>query len=564
MDRVVRLQVMLICAMSVLALRLVHLQLIRGGAYRQLAEQNRLRVVPEQAPRGLIVDRRGRILADNHTVFRVALVPQELKDAGVVLTQLSPLVGRAPEQLRREYQKERNLSFMPAVIVSSVPKDVALRLEEERWQLPGLLIKPETVRRYPRGSTAAHVLGYLSEPTAEELPVMKQYGVRAKQLVGRMGIERMLDTALRGKPGGLMVEVNSRARQVRVLGRREPVAGARVELTIDAQLESLIEETFGPQPGAAVVLDPETGEVLAMVSVPSFSPEAFLSTDRRAVARLLDDANSPLMNRATTGAYPPGSTAKLVTAMAGLEQHAMTPADSIQCGGALTIGDRDFHCWNRDGHGPMNLTEALLQSCNVYFMTIGRRVGLTHLRTSLERVGFGRRTGWPLEEQPGHLPKRRLTEGEVALLAIGQSEFLVTPLQNAVMVAAFANGGWLVQPWLIRSVGSRQPTRPKGRQKIGWNPEAMEAVRAGMRAVIQHPSGTGHRAMTPVISIAGKTGTAQTHIPDHSHGWFVGYCPADHPRAAMAIVAEFGGSGGDLPAEIARTICEYIAAPETL
>ncbi|MBI4342178.1 MAG: penicillin-binding protein 2 [Candidatus Omnitrophica bacterium] len=564
MDRIVRLQVLLLCGMSLLVLRLAHLQIIRGGAYRQLAEQNRLRVVPEQAPRGLIVDRRGRILADNQTIFRVTLVPQELKDLPAVLARLSPLVGRSPDALQREYRKARSLAFIPATIVSRVSKETALRLEEERWRLPGLLVKPETVRHYPLGSTAAHLLGYLSEPTAEELPVLKQYGVRPKQLIGRLGIERMLDHELRGRPGGLMVEVNNRARQVRVLGQREPEAGSRVELTIDAQLESLIEQVFGSQPGAAVVLDPETGEVLAMVSMPAFPPGAFAELEFRTIRRLLNDPDAPLMNRAAVGVYPPGSTAKLMTAAAGLEQRLLTPATSIPCSGALTFGDRAIHCWYRDGHGPMNLTEALMQSCNVYFMQLGRRLGLSRLRTAMEMVGYGRRTGWPLEERAGHLPSRRLTEGEVALLAIGQGEFLMTPLQGAVMAGAFANGGWLVHPWVIRSVGARRTSRPPGRRRVGWSIETIEAIRKGMRAVVQEPSGTGHRAFTPAVSIAGKTGTAQTHVPDQSHGWFVGYCPVEHPRAAMAIVAEHGGSGGDLPAEIAKAICEYIAAPETL
>ena len=242
----------------------------------------------------------------------------------------------------------------------------------------------------------------------------------------------------------------------------------------------------------------------------------------------------------------------------------MTPETQILCSGALTIGDRDFHCWNRDGHGPMNLTEALLQSCNIYFMQIGRKVGLSRLRAAFDKVGYGHRTGWPLEEQAGRLPSRRLTEGELAIMAIGQGEFLVTPLQAAVMAAAFANDGWLVQPWVVRSAGSHRTIRPPGRRRIGWNAEAVNSVKAGMRAVVQHPEGTAHRAFTPTVTIAGKTGTAQTSIPDHAHGWFVGYCPVEHPRAAVAVLAEFGGSGGDLPTEIARTICEYIAAPETL
>lgn len=212
----------------------------------------------------------------------------------------------------------------------------------------------------------------------------------------------------------------------------------------------------------------------------------------------------------------------------------------------------------------MGLTDALMQSCNVYFMQAGRRVGLGRLRVALEQMGFSRVTGWPLEEQPGHLPQRRLTEGEVAMLAIGQGEILVTALQSAVMASAFANNGWLVEPWVVRSVADRELSRHPSRHRVGWSAATIDAVRAGMQAVVGDPDGTGHRAFSPSVAIAGKTGTAQTYIPGKSHGWFVGFCPVERPRVAMAIVVEHGGSGGDLPAEVAKAICEYVAAPDTL
>ncbi len=238
MNRLVRLQIAMLVAFGLLVLRLVDLQIIRGARYRELAEKNRLRLVPEQAPRGLIVDRQGRVLATNQTVFRVAVVPQELKDLPSVLAHVSNLLHRPVEQLQRQYQQQRSLTFVPATIVSRIPKEVAIRMEEERWRLPGLFVKAEAIRHYPLGSTGAHLLGYLSQPTAEELPLLKQYGVRPKNLVGRMGLERLLDHDLRGHFGGVMVEVNHRGRQVRVLGRRPPEAGAKVVLTIDAQLQS--------------------------------------------------------------------------------------------------------------------------------------------------------------------------------------------------------------------------------------------------------------------------------------------------------------------------------------
>ncbi len=561
--RLVRMRLMFAVALGLLGIRLVHLQLIRGAYYRNLAEQNRLRVIPEQAPRGVIVDRRDRILAANQTVFRVAIVPQDVENLPAVLTRVSQFVHKPVEALAQKYAKERSLSFVPATIVSHVPKEIALRLEEERWRLPGLLIQAETIRSYPRGSSAAHILGYLSQPTSEELAVLKQYGVRPKHLVGRMGLEALLDDALRGRGGGLMVEVNNRGQQVRVLGRRPPEPGQRVTLTVDANLQSLIEQALGAQAGACVVLDPQTGAVLAMVSAPSFSPAAFVTPEGNTVSRLLNDPAAPLMNRAAVGVYTPGSIAKLVVAAAALENHVVTPQTQIVCPGSLTIGDRIFHCWNRDGHGPLTMPEAIMHSCNVYFMTMGRRLGQQRLRAAMERIGFSHRTGWPLEEQPGRLPQRRLSEGEVAILGIGQGEILLTVLQAAVMASVFANKGWVVEPWVVHSIGDHEVAH-RAPHQIGWSASTIDTVLTGMRMVIREPAGTGHRAFTPVISIAGKTGTAQTHVVDRPNGWFVGFCPVDAPRIAIAIVTELGGSGGDLPAEIARTICEYVAAPDTL
>ncbi len=558
--RIIRLQIALVVALALILGRLAQLQLVQGGTFRRLAEQNRLRIVPEAGPRGVIYDRKGRILAATQTVFRVALVPQDIRDLPTALAHVSLIVQRPVPALTKAYKKERSLAFLPATIVSRVPKDIALRLEEERWRLPGVLVQAETARAYPQGPLAAHVLGYVGLPSPEEYERLKRDGVRFDDLIGRTGLERRLDDILRGRAGGELVEVDHRARQVRTIGERPSEAGHDATLTLDAGLQSLVEASLGAQPGAVVVVDPDTGDILAMVSRPGYNPEAFALLDNELVTGYLTDAAAPLMNRATTGAYAPGSTAKLVTAITALEQKVITPSTTITCPGYMKIGDRTIHCWNRDGHGALDLRGALLRSCNVYFMQIGRWLGPARLRAGFAQAGFGRKTGWPLEEQPGHIPQRRLTEGEVAMMAIGQTELLVTPLQQALFAASLANGGWLHQPRIVREDGRHPPIG----HRIGFSRAALDGVRPGMRAVVEDPDGTGHRAATGAITIAAKTGTAQSHIKDHPHGWILGYCPVDHPKAAFAIVVEHGGSGGDLPAEIARALCEYIAAPETL
>ena len=542
--------------LSLLVIRLADLQLLHGASFRASAERNRIRVIPRLAPRGLLLDRAGRQLATNHLAFRLAIIPQEAGPVEPVLARVSRLTSTSTAQLSRAFAQSRSFPFLPAPILNPVAKRVALRVEEARWQLPGVLVEPVATRVYPLGEVAAHVIGYLGEPSAEAFPVLKTYGVRPHDLVGRAGLEWQLDQLLHGRAGGSLIEVDHRGRQRRVLGFRPPLPGESVALTLDAKLQAAIERQFGSQAGACVVLNPSTGEVLAMVSRPGFDPNVFAEQRQPEIRRLLQDPASPLLNRATDGVYLPGSILKLMTAMAALEHHVVRPEWSVECRGSLLLGDRRFHCWNRDGHGVVSLREALQQSCNVYFMQVGRRVGLARLRAQLAQAGLGRPTGWVMEEQRGHLPvDRRLTEGEVALLAIGQGQILVTPIQVAVMVSAIANGGRLVTPWIVAEVGG-QAIPPPASRPLGWSRQSIEIIRRAMIAVVNEPIGTGVTARSDRVRIAGKTGTAQTHRPGQTHGWFVGFCPAEAPRLAMAIVAEYGGSGGGLPASIAKVICE--------
>ena len=546
--------------LGLVLLRLMFLQLVQGAMYRQLAEHNRLRLVPQPAPRGVIVDRLGRHLAANHLVFHIAAVPQDLRDRPDVFAKLSRLVHVPPSDLERRFQDQRTLPFVPATLLKDVEKATAFRIEEARLELPGVVVTAVTARAYPFGDVAAHLLGYVGQPSAEEFPLLKRYGVKPQDLVGKAGVEQELEGYLRGEPGGSLIEVDHRARQVRVMGQREPVPGQAVSLTIDAELQALIQQAFGAQPGAAVVLRPQTGEALAVVSSPEFEPEAFSAQEVKRVRAALTDDRSPMLDRAAHGLYMPGSIAKIVTSMTALEHRVMQPDTPVTCPGFLTIGDRQFRCWNHDGHGVETMRGALRDSCNVYFMEVGRHLGLERLRTGFLSLGFGHHTGWLLGDDAGHVPGgRRLTEGEVAIFAIGQGELLITPLQAALMASAVANGGWLVEPWVVRRVGDATMGRPH-LTSLGWSREHLAVVREGMLAVVNDPHGTGHRAHSDHVVIAGKTGTAQTHQPGHPHGWFVGFCPADHPVAAMAVVAEHGGSGGDLPASIGKAVCEYLVA----
>lgn len=561
-NRIVIFKALLLAAVAVVGLRLAYLQLIQGSHYRVLAENNRLRVVPETGPRGLILDRSGRLLASNHTVFRIALVPQEVEDLEALFSRVSVLTKTPVESLQRKYKLHRSFPFVPATIVSQITKEMALQLEEERLRLPGLIVQADTIRHYPQGNLAAHLLGYLGRPSPEELPVLKEYGVRPQHWIGRAGLERNLDAYLRGRSGGVVVEVDNRTRRVRRIGEHPSDAGETVTLTIDAPLQSLIEEALGEQIGAVTVLQPETGEILAMVSRPDFFPEDFINGHVEAVRGYLSDPKAPLMNRASRGTYAPGSISKLITAVAALEEGVITPANAIECHGGLRIGDRTIHCWNRDGHGPVNLYEAIRVSCNVYFMTLARWLGRDRMLAAMTRMGWGQPTGWPMSESMGYLPQQRLMPGEVAMLGIGQGALLVTTLQVAVMVSVFANNGWIIEPWVVKAVGERKNSK-RAVKHAAWAPEILQWVREGMRQAVQERGGTAFRAGSDVISVAGKTGTAQTGPGQAPHGWFIGFCPMEQPRVAIAVVAEHGGSGGNLPAEIGGTICEYVSVTES-
>lgn len=560
MSRYEQLRWMVFLLLAVVVARLGYLQIFQAGHYRALSDRNRIRYVPEPAPRGLIYDRKGRVIASNQTLFQAAIVPQESDDLDYLLNQVGMVLGESFETLRKRFRRNRGYSFVSAPVTRHLDKDKALALEEERWRLPGLIVQPVIARRYPFGKEVSHVLGYLSKPKPGEVERLKAYGVLPQYMVGRTGIEQLYDSILRGSPGDQVVEVNHRGHRQRILRERKAVPGRSIKLTVDASLQSLIATIFQDHPGACVVLDPRTGEVLAMVSNPSFDPEAFAVSDSEKIRGYLADENLPLLNRATYGVYPPGSIAKIIVASAALEEGMITKHTKINCEGHMRIGDRIIHCWYRDGHGYLELVEAIRYSCNVYFMRVGCWLGLEKLLSVYTRVGFSQATGWPLGERVGSLPTRRLSQGEVAMLSIGQGPIDVTPLQVAMMISMFANNGWIIQPWIVQEIDGKPITKQANRYRIGWDQEIFRTIREGLKGVVNDFEGTGHRAFTEEVEIAGKTGTAQTHKPNLNHGWFAGFCPADEPRAAFAIVAEYGGSGGDLPAQVGRAVCEYISA----
>ena len=565
MHRLLHVQRVLMAAFAIVALNLGRLQLVQGPLYQRLAEQNHLRLLPSSAPRGRILDRTGVVLADNRSALNVVIVPQETAQLTVTFSTLARLLDRPAQRLAQAYQAGRTLPFAPVVVAADIPRRTALIIEERRAQLPGVFIQPQVLRLYPEGVSTAHVVGYVGDISAEELASLEEYGYQPRDRVGKTGIERTFDAYLRGEPGGTMVEVDHRGRFVRMRGVREPLSGKDVQLTIDIRLQRQAAQLLGELRGACVALDPRDGEVLALVSSPGFDPNIFLQPDSAPKRALLAAANSPMLQRAAGAAFTPGSIFKVVTATAALEQQRVTPLTTIICRGALALGAQAMKCWKQDGHGPEDLQQALAHSCNVYFGQAGLWTGPEALHAWALQYGLGRVTGIELPgEAAGAVPSPswwggHWYAGDTAHLAIGQGGLLVTPLQMAVLMATAANGGWVVRPHLVRAVGGVAMASPSARH-LALHPDTLAVINAGLRAVVALSDGTGHRAYSPRVRIAGKTGTAQTQIAGSPHGWFIGYAPVEDPQLAIVVLIEHGGSGGDRPSDIARQLFETWAA----
>lgn len=556
-----------------LAGTLVVLQLILGPRYRRVAEQNRVRLIPMAAVRGSILDRHGTPLADDHLSFHAALVPQEIRDLDALWPVLAERLQRPAAALQRAYRQGITAPFAPVVIARHVESERAFALEEQRFELPGLLILPTPQRSYSLRQAAGAVIGYLGLVAPEELRALQPYGYTRHDWVGKAGLEQLYDAALRGADGGLQVEVDHRGRFVRQLGLKVPVRGKDVTVTLDAALQQHGYRLLEGRRGAILVMALESGELLAAVSSPGFDPGAFVDPDRESeVIGYLTDDQRPLFNRTVTAAVPPGSIFKLATAYAGFANRKGSAATTFQCPGEFHLGRATFRCWYDPGHGPQTLVEALEHSCNVFFYQWGLRAGPEAIAAAARQFGFGTVTRVDLPgEAAGFVPdpawKRARRHqswyrGETANLAIGQGELLVTPIQVLRMTAAVALDGRLPQPHLLKAIAG-QPVGAPSAGRVALDRETLTVIRRGMEQVVGSETGTGRLARVPSIAVAGKTGTAQAgdRLP---HAWFCGYAPAARPQVALVVFIEHGGKGGQVAASMAGQIVEAMVAAGTL
>ncbi|MBF0252000.1 MAG: penicillin-binding protein 2 [Alphaproteobacteria bacterium] len=574
--------------LSVLVGRMYYLQVIESERYVTLADENRINFRLLPPPRGRIVDRYGRSMADNQQNYRVVIIPEQAGDVEQTLIKLSriiPLGSGEKRRILREVKRKR--AFVPITVRENLDWEEVARIEVNTPDLPGIVIDVGQSRNYVRGQETAHVLGYVSAVSEKELtgdPLLELPGFR----IGKAGVEKVYDLALRGAGGNSQVEVNALGRVIRELDRQEGQPGNELRLTIDLELQSYTAERVGEQSASVVVTDVHTGEILALVSSPGFDPNAFnTGLTQLEWEGLTRNPMSPLTNKVVAGQYAPGSTFKPVVALAALEKGAISPETKVFCNGKTSLGNAEFHCWKKGGHGAMDMQGALEHSCDVYFYEVARRTGIERISDMARRLGLGDRLGLDLPgEKKGLMPSNtwKLAAvgtswqlGETLIAGIGQGYILTTPLQLAVMTARIANGGRAVTPRLTLDsvVGAKvEPLSQEEPAPLGIPPEHIAIVKHGMDNVVNSPTGTAFRARIPTERwrMAGKTGTVQVRriskaeretgvlknedLPweERDHALFVGYAPADNPRYAVSVVIEHGGSGSKAAAPVARDV----------
>ncbi len=561
-------------------------QILDHETYARLAEANRTRVRVMAAPRGLILDRNGVILADNRASFKVSIVRESVKDEAASFAAVSRLLGIDETTLRERVELHSDLPlFEPIVVLDGLDAKAVVPIESRKLEFPELVVESEPQRYYPHGPLAAHILGYLQELTPEELRSAERGKRRAGEMIGRTGVERQYDDILRGEDGYVVELVDSVGRMREELAHNYPEQGRPIVLTIDHDLQALAEEALAGREGVIVALDPGSGEVLALASSPTYDPNRFITRFTPAEwSQLTTDPLSPLENRAIRGLYAPGSIFKLAMALGGLEFGIVTPGQTVYCSGATQVYGAPRHCWFAPGHGAMDLVNAIKNSCNIYFYDLGRRMGIEMIASAADRLGLGRKTGIDLAgEKEGLVPdpewKLRTTKtpwypGETISVAIGQGQLLVTPTQVAELTARIAmRGRPAPPPHLFKSAPGVLPAEA-GPSRAGTGDSFREAtfdrVIAGMWMSV-NDGGTGQGARIEGFDVCGKTGStqvmsresaerlAQAGVEVKTHSWFSGFAPRDHPRIVLTVLVEYGGGGGATAAPVAgRLLAKFL------
>jgi len=584
-QRLIGASICFILVFSLLFLRLMYLQLIKGEEYRRLSKTNCVRLKSIKSSRGLIYDRDSTLLVDNRPSFDLTAVLEDAKPVRDTVSRLAQLIDEPYEDLMESIEKAGKSAFYkPMILKRDITRDQLAIVESHQFDLPGIYIDVEPTRHYIYKKTAAHLLGYLGQINRKELQSGQYPNVKTGDSIGRYGVEKSFESFLQGKRGGRQVEVDVNGRVIKVLKTVEPLSGKDLHLTVDLRLQQRAEELLTGIDGSVVAIDPSNGDVLVMASTPSFDQNDFIGgISSKKWRALMDDPGRPMNNKAIQAEYPPASTYKIITALAGLEEKVIDENATFYCPGFYKFGNRRYQCWNRNGHGEMNVVDALAQSCDVYFYQTGEKLGVDVLAQYANGAGLGRLTGVRLaHERKGLIPtavwkKKRFKEswqaGETLSISIGQGFNLVTPLQMAVFIAAVGNGGTLYRPRIVKSVRDRkgnivQAIDPEITSGLPASKENLALVRKGLLKVIQGERGTARRIRATEYEIAGKTGTAQVFSRKagekfdnkklertlQDHAWFVCYAPAQNPKIAISVIIEHGEHGSSAAAPVASDL----------
>ncbi len=577
---------LLIIAFFGLVSRLIFLQIIQGERYTFLSENNRIRLKRVPGTRGMMFDRQGQLLVDSRPSFDLIFVPEDADDPAKTLRLLAQYLRRDENELLKTFEESKSrAAFDEMVLGRDVDWPAVVAVESHQLDLPGVSLRTRPRRNYADGPMAAHVLGYLGEINQKQLNILKEQGYVVGDEIGQYGLERRWEELLRGQSGGQQVEVDALGRRVRVLHEVTDVPGYTVRLTLDRQMQEAAYEALKGKEGTIVALDVHSGAILTLASTPAFDPNVFArGIKSEEWSALIKDQLRPLSNRATQGQFPPGSTFKIIMAIAALEEGVINPESYIQDPGFFTFGNRSFRDWKKGGHGAVNFHRAIVESCDTYFYQLGPKLGIDRIAKWAHAFGLGEKTGIALDdERTGVIPdtewkRKRYRQpwfpGETVSVAIGQGYVTVTPLQLANMMAAVANGGKLFRPYLVSKVESvdgatMREYGPELIRTIELKPDTLNRVRNALADVVSGAHGTGGAARSQMVEIAGKTGTAQViemksaylkseqlSYFNRDHAWFVSYAPVDHPEVAIAVLVEHGGHGGDAAAPMAKKVFE--------
>ncbi|NCO23667.1 MAG: penicillin-binding protein 2 [Candidatus Infernicultor aquiphilus] len=561
--------VFIIICLVILVISLWYLQMIKGGELKKRAVENCIRSLVEDAPRGKIYDRQGELLVTNRPTVLVSIIPAEVEDLKGLSDKLSRIIDLPPESIEKKVKNYSENPFKPVKILDDCKTDKIIEIEERKDELKGVVLEVKPRRNYLYQDLAAHSLGYVGEINKEELQQLGNSKFQGGDIIGKSGLEKYYNDILGGEKGGREVEIDALGQEIATLLYREPIPGQDIVLTIDKNLQLYGESLLDGKKGSILVSNPYTGEILALVNKPSFNPNLFADGISYADwQRISSDPDYPLTNRSVQGVYSPGSIFKVVIVIAALEEGVTDRKRKIYCSGTYKLADKVFTCWKKSGHGSLNVIDAIANSCNVYFYTIGNELGIERLNKYIRKFGLGEKVGIDLpSEAIGTIPSAEWKErefkqiwfpGDTINLSIGQGYLLLTPLQIHSVICAITTEGRIYRLHLVKKIISPdgkivKEIEPEIYKKVDISSPSFQTTKEGLRETIL--KGTGWRANVKELSIAGKTGTAQ-NPQGETHAWFIGFAPYENPEVCITVFLENGGEGGEVAAPIARAMLE--------